>query len=82
MDDAERCVTILDRLDQHAKGINVGKLVKGDVLLRHLAPYGISALFAARHLRLDAGGGEFFAQHIGEFQDAAERMFLQIFQPA
>ncbi len=47
MDDAERPVALVHRLDDDAEAEDVGKLLEGDGLALHLAPDRIGALLAA-----------------------------------
>ena len=58
MDVAENVIAVRDRIDDHAKGIHIIKLVDRLVLRLHLAIDGIDVLDAAVDRAVDAHGGQ------------------------
>ena len=58
MRDADRRVTVGDRVDENAEAVDVGQLLEGDRAALHLFPDRIGLLLPALDLDLDAAAGE------------------------
>ena len=69
MNDAERPVAFVDRLDDDAEPEDVGKLLERDGFALHLAPDRIGPLLAPRHLGIDALGLQLRRQRLLDLLD-------------
>ena len=58
MRDANRGVTVGNRVDENAKAVDIRQLLEGDGAALHLAPDGIGLLLASLDFDLDAAAGE------------------------
>ena len=71
MDDAERRVAVLDRIDENTYRANVVNRVDATRLPPHLVPDAVDVFRAAGHIGLYAGVGQFLPQNGDDVVDEA-----------